>query len=295
MTDMTVMTDVQPIAGYIGAEITGVDLNLVDESVMASIRVAFYDHQALFFPGQHLSVDALCRFAGYFGEVESLRPGLPHHPNHSKVGLLESKEGGGPGKFNNIWHSDRSFQPCPPAATVVQAVTIPNRGGDTLFASMYAAYECLSTPIRSMLEGMRAVHDRSPALTPYLQDPSMPNGKQRLAHLRAGCEITVQPLVTLHPDSGRKSLFLNRTYTTRILDLSDIESRHLLNLLIEHTEQPCFQMRWRWSAGDVAIWDNRCTTHYAAKDYGKALRVMQRVTVSGARARAPSSIAPSLS
>lgn len=276
---MSAIAEVRPITGCIGAEITGIDLNTLAESQVAAIRAAFVQHQVLFFPGQDLSPDALFGFAGLFGEVEPLRFGMKHHAKHPKVLLLESRDGGGPGKYNDTWHSDRSCLQCPPAATVIQARTIPERGGDTLFASMYAAYESLSEPIRAMLDGMEALHDAIPVLTPYLLDDSMPNGRLRLEHLRNTSEVSTHPLVKYHPDTGRKLLFLNRTYTIRILGLSDIESRHLLALLFAHIEQPSFQMRWQWNEGDVCIWDNRCTLHYAAKDYGRALRVMERVTV----------------
>ena len=278
---MTVIGNVRPLSGYIGAEVTGLDLNRLDDDTTMAIHSAFLEHQVLLFPRQHLSGDALCRFASRFGEVELPHSGLKVTPDNPRVFRLKTEGGEGDGKFNDIWHSDVSFQHAPPAASVIQAIRVPDIGGDTLFASMYAAYETLSDPIRSMIEDLEALHDGVPNFTTYLLDLGTPDAKQRLERMKATAEVSVHPLVRCHPETGRKSIYINRAFTTRIMGLSDIESRNLMNLLFEHIEQASFQMRWHWSEGDVGIWDNRCALHYAAKDYGAGLREMDRVTIKG--------------
>jgi len=271
---------IRPISGFVGAEIHGVDLNVLEPRELVKLRAAFIEHQVLFFPDQRLTADAFYRFATHWGEVEPLKPGMPtaQHPN---VLLVESKDGGGPGKFNDIWHSDLSFHRFPPSVTALQAVTVPPQGGDTVFAGMYAAYDSLSAPLRALVDDLETVHDGLPSFTTYLMDPSVHDGKGRLNRLRSTNTVSTHPMVRRHPESGRKSLYINRTFTTRVLGLSEIESRNLLNLLLEHAEQPSFQMRWRWREGDVGLWDNRCVLHYAAKDYGRAHRVMRRITLKG--------------
>lgn len=272
---------VRRLSGYIGAEISDVDLNTLSADTLAEIRATFLEHLVLFFPRQHLSADALVGFASSFGEVEPLRPDMIPNPDNPKVMRLVSKDGGGSGKFNDTWHADVTFFRRPPAATVIQADTIPERGGDTVYASLYAAYESLSEPLRFMIQDMEVLHDGIPSFSTYLLDPSVTNGRERLEHLKSTAEVAAHPLVTRHPETGRKLLYLNRTFAVRILGLSDIESRNLLALLFEHVEQASFQMRWRWSEGDVGIWDNRCALHYASKDYTPALRIMDRITIKG--------------
>ena len=133
------------------------------------------------------------------------------------------------------------------------------------------------------IEGMDALHDGVPNFTPYPLDPGTPDGQQRLAKMKIEKPGAVHPLVRRHPETGRKALFVNRAYTVRILGVSEIESRHLLNLLCEHVEQSSFQVRWRWDEGDVVMWDNCCILHYAAKDFGREQRVLHRVTLKGDR------------
>ena len=278
---MSTIGNVRPLSGYIGAEITGLDLSTLDDGATAAVRAAFLEHQVLFFPRQHLSPDALCEFASCFGEVESPHSGLKVSPENPKVFRSKTKDGEGDGKYNDIWHSDVSFQHAPPAASVIQAKKVPVVGGDTLFASMYAAYETLSAPIRVMIEPLEAVHDGVPNFTKYLLGLGTPDARERLEEMKANAEVSTHPLVRCHPETGRKAIYINRSFTTRILGLSDIENRNLMSLLLEHIEQASFQMRWRWSEGDVGIWDNRCALHYAARDYGDAHREMERVTVKG--------------
>ena len=194
---------------------------------------------------------------------------------------VQTRRGEGSGKYNTVWHSDVSFRKYPPSASIIQAVKLPGLGGDTLFASMYAAYDNLSNPIKKAVENLKALHEGVPRFSWSLLDPANPDGRGMLERMKLEEPGAVHPVVRRHPETGRKALYVNRSFTTRILGLSDIESRRLLDLLCEHCEQSSFQVRWRWSQEDIAMWDNRCATHAASMDYGNGHRVMHRVTLKG--------------
>ena len=274
-------TPPRALSGHIGAEMAGVDLRHIGPAEAGAIRRALIEHQVLFFPRQGLSADELVGVGRAFGTVDPPHGGLERHPDNPDAMLAASRGGAGGGKYNDIWHSDVSFDRTPPMASLLQAVTVPPAGGDTLFASMYAAWEVLSERLRHTVRGLRALHDGIPNFTPYLLDAGTPDGPARLEKLKREQPGFVHPLVIRHPESGREALFVNRAYTRRILGLSEIESRRLLDLLCEQCEQASFQTRWRWNEGDIAFWDNRCTLHYAAWDYGKHDRLMIRVTLKG--------------
>ena len=284
---MSTIGNVQPLTGYIGAEISGMDLRRLDPPAVDWVRQTLLEHQVLFFPRQGpLSPDELLTFGEHFGEVHPLHGGLKHHPDNPRVMEVVSRKGVGGSKYNASWHSDVSFDEAPPMGSILHAVELPPRGGDTLFASMYAAYESLSEPIRCAIEDLQAFHDGVPSFSTYLQDPAITDGLERLRKMKAETDGFVHPVVITHPESGRKALFVNRSFTQRLIGLSTIESRNLLNLLFDHAEQPSFQVRWRWNVGDVTFWDNRCTMHHAAYDFGLEDRVMHRVTIKGERPHA---------
>ena len=274
---------IRPLTGHIGAEIKGIDLARLTAGGAKAIRAAWLEHKVLFFPRQGLSPDELVRTAALFGEIDPPHPGLERHPDNSDVMIAASRRGEGGGKYNDVWHSDVSFDETPPAASMLQAETVPPVGGDTLFISMQAAWEALAAPLKKAVEGLAALHDGIPNFTPYLLDPGTPDGPERLRGLKSRLAGCVHPLVVRHPETGLKALFVNRAFTQRIQGLSEIESRGLLGLLFDHCEQESFQVRWSWSKGDIAFWDNRCTMHYAAKDYGLHDRIMNRVTLKGSR------------
>ena len=218
-----------------------------------------------------------------FGEIVTPHAGLNKLPGHPDVMLVETKDGEGSGKYNTNWHSDVSFDEKPPAGSIIRAVKLPGIGGDTLFASMYAAYDNLSAPIKEIVENLKAFHEGVPRFSWSLLDPAHPTGREMLDKMKAECPGATHPVVRRHPETGRKALYVNRSFTTRIMGLSEVESRNLVDLLCEHCEQSSFQVRWRWSEGDVAMWDNRCAMHCAAMDYGTGHRVMHRVTLKGDR------------
>ena len=278
---MTVLGNVRPLTGYIGAEVTGLDLGNLDAAAAKAVWDTFLEYQVVFFRHQTLSADALLALGQRFGDIVRPHAGLSKLPDNPDVMLVETEGGMGSGKYNTIWHSDVSFNESPPAGSIIHAVKLPDVGGDTLFASMYAAYDNLSEPLKNMVEGLEAFHDGMPIFSLYLLDSANPKGRDMLEAMKREEPGAVHPVVRTHPETGRKALYVNRSFTSRILGLSEIESRNLLDLLCEHCEQSSFQVRWRWSQGDVGMWDNRCAMHVAAMDYGAQHRVMHRVTLKG--------------
>jgi len=270
---------IHQLSGHIGAEVRDIDLNRLDSGAMGIIQEALHTHLALVFPRQSLSSSALVAFAERFGAVHLPHGGLQSHTGDPRMMVTERR--GGEGVRNDMWHSDVSFDETPPSLSILQALEVPVHGGDTLFASMYAAYDDLSAPLRAVVDDMQALHDGLPGFTYQLT--GTPGGSDRLQRLREEAKSAIHPVVRKHPETGRKALYVNRLFTQRIVGVSDIESRNLLNLLCEHAEQSSFQVRWRWSAGDLVLWDNRFVKHYAANDIRDADRIMWRVTLQGDR------------
>ena len=247
--------DVQPLSAPLGAEVRGVDLRDVDDDTWAAIHAAWLERLVLFFPDQHLSLDEHVAFARRFGTPD-VRPHMPKlSDEHQEIVVLDSDTG----ERADHWHTDVSFDAAPSQASILQMEVCPATGGDTLWSNQYLAYEMLSEPVRDLLDGLSAVHVDAHV------------GKGRSAE---------HPAVRLHPETGRKSLFVNRTNTSHFVQLRRGESDALLNFLCEFSEQPRFQCRYRWAAGTVAVWDNRCTQHYAIIDFDER-RVVHRVTVLG--------------
>jgi taurine dioxygenase len=260
--------------------VEGVDITQsLDPEVVEQLREALRDRGVLFFRNQELSDDQMYRFAGYFGRPIP-EPAIPNPPPDAQAvaenDLLPAKQ------TTSVWHSDTTFVPEPPQATVLRAVQLPPVGGDTLWASMYVAYEALSAPMRSFLDGLSAVHTsddllrRSPYFTPE---------RARALGQRDG-PLVAHPVVRVHPITGRKALFVNESSCTSIVELTKAEGTHVLALLFEHVKSPDFMVRWRWTANDVALWDNCAVQHYAVPDYSTT-RIMQRVVTAGERPQGP--------
>jgi taurine dioxygenase len=259
---------IKRLTGAIGAQVTGVNLNeALDEGTFATIRQAFLDHSVLVFRGQFLEPRALSAFAQLWGRVlraPYLKPvELPDYPDLIEV----VNRGKALAYTTEEWHSDLSFMPNPPAHTILAAQALPETGGDTMFASQYAAYEALSEGMKRILDGLRAWHGGAKlAALVGIEDSAPPQS---------------HPIVRTHPETGRKGLYVNRLYTYAIDGLTEHESRGLLQLLFEQISRPEFIYRHQWRPGDVIMWDNRCTVHYAIHDYGDAERVMHRTTIAG--------------
>jgi len=247
---------VRPVSGALGAEIFGMDLTDIGDADFERIRELLLRYLVIFFPDQsHLTPEAHIALGKRFGEVE-VHPFLPKVEGYPELALIESDKGG----KADEWHIDVTFSPNPPVASILHLVTCPESGGDTMWSNQYLAYETLSEPYREMLDGLTAVH--------VLKAPEV--GELTAEH----------PVVRVHPETGRRSLYVTRMWSSHIPQLSRHESDSVLQFLFEHSEQPIFNCRYRWQPGAVAMWDNRATQHLAINDYS-AYRRGQRVTILG--------------
>jgi taurine dioxygenase len=267
---------VTPLTTVLGAEVDGVDLfSPPDDGTVADIREALLDHKVLVFRKQSLDPTSQARLASRFGELTPAHPVEPSVEGHPQILSLDSDDGA----RADVWHSDLTFQTCPPLGAMLHAVVVPEVGGDTIWADMAAAYEALSPTLRTFLDGLTATHSASKA-GGYFAARDDTGDK---AAATAAAEPTHHPVIRVHPETGRRSLFVNPLFTIKIDGLRRAESDALLSMLYSIATRPEFQMRWHWSAGDVAFWDNRCTMHYALLDYGTERRRMERVALEGDR------------
>lgn len=260
---------VTPLTHSIGAEVSGIDLSgPVEAATAKEIVDLFHRYQVLFFRDQDLDDHAHRDFARIFGELHHFAFLPPIAEDLPEVHVLDI-DGAKPKTANaDIWHSDATFLARPPLGSVLRAVLLPEVGGDTLWASMYAAHDALSSKVQRLIGDMWAIHDSS----------------NSAVHARkaanADHQPTAHPVVRTHPVTGRKALFVNKTFTTRLEGLTDRENEFLLPMLTDHVRSPDFQVRFRWSPGAIAAWDNRCTQHYAVADYAGRRR-MHRVVIEG--------------
>jgi taurine dioxygenase len=258
----------------IGAVIGGIDLSKrLEPDEVAQIRKALLDHGVVFFHDQELNDAQMNTFVANFDKPVPEPFAAADNPNAPAV-IASDLE---PHKYStSVWHTDTSFVPEPPTLTALRAVEPPPFGGDTCWASMYAAYDALSEPIRKLLDGLSAVFSMVQVLK-RLDDASRFANNEQVHGLQH-----VHPLVRVHPETGRKAIYYDEGAVVSIVGLSSAESRLVMNLLREHVKSPDFGMRWHWKANDLALWDNRSVQHYAVPDYaGK--RVMQRVVTAGQR------------
>jgi len=263
--------DVRPLCGAGGAEILGVDLSReLDNATAGAVHDAFLKHVAIFFPGQQLTAQQMDRFVSRFGDP-LVHPYL--HPVEGSPYVHElRKEPSQTVNFGNGWHADFTFLERPSAANALYARTVPAFGGDTVFINTALAYDCLSEGMKRMLGGMRAVHKVHPR---YVTDVDvMSNQKGRVTE-----EQCIHPVIRTHPETGRKVLYINPSFVPQFEDMTEAESRPLLDYLTNFMAQPEFQIRYRWSADTFGIWDNRCSLHTALNDYHGQLRVMHRMVV----------------
>jgi taurine dioxygenase len=280
--------EIEPLTPTIGAEVRGLDLRrpLPPETV-AGVRRALLDHLVLFFRDQPLTVDEHVRFAGYFGEID-LPPFRSPGADRPELTILDQTEPKGQGA--DSWHADYTHRAEPPMGSILRAVQLPaDGGGDTCFASMYAAYDDLSAALRDFVDGLHAVNtlqmmaERARERTPEVSLADATDGAEGAA---GGYPSFVHPVVRVHPETGRRLLNVNANWTSRIVELSETESRAVLDLLLQHLRSPDYQCRFRWRPHSVAFWDNRAVQHFAVADYGQR-RVMHRITLAGDRPRGP--------
>ena len=263
---------IHPVTPVIGAEISSVDLEAVDKPMLEEIRDALMSHCVLFFRDQDISIQSQKALGAWFGElaVHPNDPGLDEHPEVMTIHADVNSERA----TGEQWHSDVSCDLVPPMGSILRMHTVPASGGDTLFASMYAAYEALSRQMKKLLLGLTAVHDGGP----YYREVNRMIGRDDKGREYPSAK---HPVIRTHPVTGRKAVFVNEMFTSRIVELPKAESDAVLGFLREHVRRPDFQCRFRWQPNSVAFWDNRCTQHHAIWDYWPETRSGYRVTIRG--------------
>jgi taurine dioxygenase len=269
--------EARPIAGAIGAEVYGVDAaRPLEADVIAEVRQAFLQHSVIFLPAQELSPHELLAFAERFGEPMEYPQlkGLPECPLVTPVVKLEHERH----NFGGVWHTDTSYLDEPPMASMLYALELPPHGGDTLFASQYAAYENLSEGLRAALDGLIGINSSAKAEVTRSREDRL-----REAGVQSKVLIGKHPIVRTHPETGRKALYMSLGHTVRFEGWGEEESKPLLDYLFAHQAKPEFTCRFRWSPGALAFWDNRCALHNPVNDYHGFRRLMHRVTLRGDR------------
>ncbi len=270
---------VERIAGALGAMIDGVDLSgPIDDATFAEIRRAWLENLIIFFRGQTLNDDTLMAFGRRFAPL-FCHPNFVPDPIHPEIVRIHRR----PGDRRIVgedWHADTTCMPEPPSGAVLFAVDVPEYGGDTMFANQYLAYESLSDGMKEQVSSLRAVHSDIKAAGPQAD-----RNKDRSSKVREDADwretVSEHPVVRTHPETGRKSLFVNASYTLRLAGMTEEESAPLLNYLLQHGHRPEFTCRFRWEKGSVVVWDNRCALHIAVNDVHTGPRIMHRVQMAG--------------
>ena len=255
--------NVNRLSGSLGAEITGIDLNQASDQDISSIKAALNEHMVLFFPNQSLSSSSHVDLGKHFGELE----GHPHLKNpvegFPEIFQLNASDGG----VADEWHTDITFQEKPALMSILKMVKCPETGGDTMWTNLCQAYDELSEPLQTMCDGLTALHDALPHNRPD--------------------QMAIHPVVRVHPETNRKALYVNEHFTRRIVETNATESDLLLGYLTNWVKNPRFTVRYRWTEGTIAMWDNRCTQHFVLNDF-VGERIIQRVTIMGDEPRGSS-------
>ncbi len=274
---MTKTLTIRRVSGALGAEIGGVDLaQQLADATIAEIRAALVEHQVIFFRGQELTPAQQAAFGARFGPL-NIHPyvaGMRDHPEVMEI----IKEPSDRINFGGGWHSDMSFLETPAIGSILYALEIPAFGGDTLFASQAAAYDALSPGLQQTLEGLNAVHSASREYSAQGHS-AQKRSSMSVAEADGYVGEYVHPMVLVHPESGRKALYVNPAFTMRIDGWKTRESKALLDYLFEHCRYEGFTCRFAWARGSVAFWDNRSVWHFALNDYPGQRRHMRRLTV----------------
>ena len=273
--------DIERIGGALGAEIRGVDLSRpLSANTVSDIRRAFLEHLVVFFRDQRLDSEQFLAFGRAMGEpIEyPLVKGLPGYPLIIPVLKLEHERT----NFGGIWHSDTAYLEVPPMGSMLLAREVPPVGGDTQFANQYLAYEALSPGMQRMLEGLVGVNSSTKADATRTREDRMKTEAREDAKREY---IAEHPVVRTHPETGRKSLYVNVAHTVRFKDLTEEESAPLLSYLFQDQVRPEYTCRFRWEVGSLAFWDNRCVQHNPVNDYHGHRRLMHRITLKGERPR----------
>lgn len=277
---LTRSLEVTPLSGNLGAEINGINLAAdLSAEVVGEIRQALLDHHVIFFRGQDLSPEQQIAFGRRFGELDEhpFVEGMSAHPEIIEV-ITEPED---VVNFGGGWHTDVTFLAEPDLGSILCAVDVPPYGGDTLFANQHAAYDALSETMKAFLDPLIAVHS---AGSQYAEGGYSTKSKSmRTKNPERAGETVQHPVIRTHPETGRKGLYVNAAFTTRMLGLRPSESAAILEMLFAHATKEEFTCRFRWEAGSLAMWDNRSVQHYALHDYRGHRRQMRRITIKGDR------------
>ncbi|MEU9012227.1 TauD/TfdA family dioxygenase [Streptomyces sp. NPDC048479] len=265
--------DIRRIGGRIGAEILGVDISTdLDPAIVTEISAALVEHKALFFRGQQLDDSAQIRFASLFGELTTAHPTVPSAEGQPHILPVDGDEG----IRANQWHTDVTFLRTPPKASTLRSLVVPPYGGNTLIANSVTAYQDLPDALRELADRLWAVHTNA-------YDYAEPKSEKAAEHRRQFVSTryrTEHPVVRVHPESGERGLFIGG-FAQSLVGLSPSESRDILRILQSYVTRPENVVRWTWAPGDLVLFDNRSTQHYAPDDYGDLPRLLHRVTVAG--------------
>jgi taurine dioxygenase len=269
----------RPISGSLGSIIEGVDLSApLDDATYTEIKQALLDNLVIFFRGQNITPDQQVAFGRRFGELH-IHPFIPSLDGHKEVIRLKAKSGANEMlRLSNSWHEDLSYTYDPPLAAILRAVEVPSRGGDTMWVNLYKAYDTLSDRMKAIVEELSAWHDVTK--TYRRQELQREGGAQQYWGTFQKTPPALHPIVKIHPETGKKLLYLSELTTTHIEGLHENESDALLQMLFRHLDWKELHCRFYWEKDSIAMWDNRCTAHYAVRDYTEP-REMHRVTVIG--------------
>ena len=269
--------EINSLTPTIGAEISGIDLsNNLTPQDLDNIYKNLIDHQVIFFRNQNLKPEDHITFAKSFGDIEPPHPIYPHVENFPEITLLENDPTNPPD--TDEWHTDVTFKTEPPFTSILYSKEIPPSGGDTLWCSLIAIYDALPNNIKTELETKRAIHD----MGAFRNNFSSENNEEYSKKLNAGFEKfgnAVHPVVKIHPILNKKFLYINPSFTRHIIGMDMTDSNNLLSYLFNFMTKPQYQVRFKWTPNTLALWDNRCTMHYAIGDYMPHRRVMNRITV----------------
>lgn len=272
--------NLDPVTPTIGAVVSGIDLGQpLDTATRDALEAALVAHEVLFFRNQQITQTQQRDLAALFGPLH-IHPIYPHSDSVPEIMVLDTDLNDL--ADNALWHSDVSFSETPPLGSVLVARVLPPVGGDTLWTSATAAYAALPEPIKTFIGGLTAAHDLAKSF-PVERFGADPESRERLERAKRDNPPVTHPVVRTHPVTGAKAIYVNEGFTTHIHGLPQDASDSLLGLLFRHVIRPEFSVRWRWQPGDVAIWDNRVTQHYATDDYRPHRRVMHRATIIGDR------------
>ena len=269
------MFKVEAITPSIGAEISGVSLNKdLNSETVDRIYDALIKHQVIFFRDQDISLETHLKLAESLGDIDPGHPVYPHVEGYQSIVLLRNDVDNKPD--TNDWHKDLTFKSNPPFASILHGINVPKVGGDTLWASMSAAYDSLPDGWKEHLEGLEAIHDMGTFRNDFYNEGGIDSVNSALKKVGSA----VHKVIETHPISGLKYLNVNQSFTRNIVNESQGPSDHILQFLFQHITKPEFQVRFHWENNSIAIWDNRITQHYAVCDYLPSFRHMQRITVS---------------